>query len=70
MKKYTCIQVGHHKDIGPTIRDAQAKGWRLHTYQAAQSAQHSINHYLLFESIHDTQPNTAWSHDSYGQSEV
>ena len=58
MKKYVCVQVAHHANISGVINQYQTRGWRLHTYQAAQSSEHRINHYLLFESImDDTAPN-------------
>ena len=53
MKQYECVQVGHHKDIGPTIDEYQKIGWHLHTYQAAVANESLItpivHHYLLFE---------------------
>jgi hypothetical protein len=48
LKEYTCVQVGHHKNIGKTIEEWQRNGWRLHTYQA-QGTPTLVNHYLLFE---------------------
>ena len=53
MKKYVCVQVDHHANISDVINRYQIQGWRLHTYQAAHSTNHNINHYLLFESIRD-----------------
>ena len=51
LKEYTCVQVGHHKDIGKTIEEWQKKGWRLHTYTCSGQylAGGPVNHYLLFE---------------------
>lgn len=34
MKEYECVQLNHHKDVGPTIMNYQKNGWQLHTYQA------------------------------------
>jgi len=53
MKKYECVQVNHHKDIGATIDQYQQEGWHLHTYQATVSNASLlapvVYHYLLFE---------------------
>ena len=70
MKKFVCVQVGHHKMIAEVIDSHQAHGWRLHTYQAAQRNPHAINHYLLFESVEDVRPENAWSQDIFRRSEV
>ena len=48
MKEWICVQVGHHKDVGDTIRRFQESGWTLHTYQVA-GRDVWISHYLLFE---------------------
>ena len=48
MKEFECVQVNHHREIGKTIADWQAKGWRLHSYQVAGSPT-AVSHYLLFE---------------------
>jgi len=48
LKEYECVQVNHHKDIGPTIEDWLKRGWRLHSYQAVGTPT-MVNHYLLFE---------------------
>ena len=47
MKEWTCVQVGHHKNIGEVIEDYQRQGWGLHTYSAAGTAG-EVKHYLLF----------------------
>jgi hypothetical protein len=51
MSKYECVQVNHHKEVGPIIEKYQKNGWQLHTYQAtgADSMSSRVNHYLLFE---------------------
>ncbi len=48
LKEYTCIQVGHHKNVGRIIEEWQKKGWRLSKYQAVGTPT-IVNHYLLFE---------------------
>ena len=48
MKEFGCVHVNHHRKIGKTIADWQAKGWWLHSYQAAGSPT-AVSHYLLFE---------------------
>jgi len=53
MKEYECVQLNHHKDVGPTIMNYQKNGWQLHTYQATgihwNMGANGVNHYLLFE---------------------
>jgi hypothetical protein len=52
VKQYECVQVGHHKDLGPVTDEYQKDGWHLHTYQATMAASIAtpvVNHYLLFE---------------------
>ena len=44
-----CVLVGHHNNVGRTIEEFESKGWKLHTYSAAQLRGSEINHYLLFE---------------------
>ncbi len=46
-RRWECVKVGHHKDIGRTIGEWEKNGWRLHTYQA-QGSPTMVNHYLLF----------------------
>jgi hypothetical protein len=52
MTKWICIQVEHHKDVGPKIEEAESNGWKLDTYQATSTPGNglkaNINHYLLF----------------------
>ena len=48
MKRYECIQLNHHKDIGKTIEDWEAKGWSFRDYEAVGTST-MVNHYLLFE---------------------
>jgi len=48
LKEWTCIQVGHHKQIGEVIEKYQKEGWSLHTYEA-EGTPTLCNHYLLFE---------------------
>lgn len=53
MKKYKCIEVKHHNDIGKAIEEQQSDGWWLHSYQVAGMGAgpmaYNVNHYLLFE---------------------
>ena len=49
MKKWECAQVNHHSNIGRKIEEFESKGWKLHTYSAANLRGSEINHYLLFE---------------------
>jgi hypothetical protein len=48
LKEWTCVQVGHHKNIAEVIEEYQRNGWSLHTYQATGQAT-LVSHYLLFE---------------------
>jgi hypothetical protein len=48
LKEWTCVQVGHHKDIARAIAELQKEGWQLFAYEAA-GAPTAVNHYLLFE---------------------
>ena len=53
LKKWECVQVKSHKDVGETIEKWQKNGWRLHAYQTAGMGagpmSYTVNHYLLFE---------------------
>lgn len=53
MKKYECVEVKHHKDVGKKIEEYESNGWHLHTYQTAGMGtgplSYIVNHYLLFE---------------------
>jgi hypothetical protein len=49
LKRWECVQVNHHNNVGKTIEEFESRGWRLHTYSAAQFRGSEINHYLLFE---------------------
>ena len=48
LTEYMCVQVKHHRDVGPKIEEFERNGWRLHTYQVT-GRDIWINHYLLFE---------------------
>ena len=48
MKEWSCVQVGHHKDIGKTIQTWEKNGWSLRSYEAVGTPT-MANHYLLFE---------------------
>jgi hypothetical protein len=47
LKKWECVQVGHHKDVGKTIEEWEKNGWSLHYYQVT-GRDVWVNHYLLF----------------------
>ena len=53
MKRWECVQVDHHKNIGATIERYQNDDWHLHTYQACGTDLffNSVKHYLLFEKF-------------------
>jgi hypothetical protein len=48
LKKYECVQIDHHKNVGKTIEQLESIGWRLHSYQVT-GRDVWVNHYLLFE---------------------
>jgi hypothetical protein len=31
MTEYECVRLGNYKEVGPTIKEYQDKGWQLHT---------------------------------------
>ena len=47
-RRWECVQLGHHKEIGRTIEEWESNGWDLFTYTCAQFQNTAINHYLLF----------------------
>ncbi len=51
MKKWKCVLIGNHKNVGKAIEEYENVGWRLHTYACAGNAALALgtNHYLLFE---------------------
>jgi len=51
LKKWKCVLVGNHKNVGNTIEEYENAGWHLHTYACAGNAALALgtNHYLLFE---------------------
>jgi hypothetical protein len=52
MKKWKCVLVTHHNNVGKVIEEWEQSGWHLHTYQAAGDvgmASAFVNHYLLFK---------------------
>jgi hypothetical protein len=53
LKKFVCVEVKHHKNVGKTIEEYHLKGWSLHSYEAAGMGagpmSYTVNHYLLFE---------------------
>ena len=50
LKKWQCVLVEHHNDVGRVIEGWEKKGWRLHTYASAGNSTIALgtNHYLLF----------------------
>jgi hypothetical protein len=67
MKKWECIQVGHHNDIGDTIEEYEKKGWNLHAYEAAgvEGMSGSVKHYLLFQKDVLAAPPTEYRVGNY-----
>ena len=53
LKQWECVLVGHHSNVGRPIEEFESKGWKLHTYSAAQLRGSEINHYLLFEKANN-----------------
>ena len=51
MKKWKCVLVGNHKNVGKVIEEWENIGWHLNTYTCAGNATITLgtNHYLLFE---------------------
>jgi hypothetical protein len=53
MKKWECVQIDHHKNVGPTIEEYEQNGWTFNTYQVSSTPgsgfKSNINHYVLFE---------------------
>lgn len=59
LKRWECIQVKHHLNVGRTTEEFESKGWTLHTYSAAHLRGLEINHYLLFERNELTTASTS-----------
>jgi len=51
LKKWKCVLIANHKNVGKAIEEYENVGWRLHTYACAGNAALALgtNHYLLFE---------------------
>ena len=47
-RRWECVQVGHHNEIGRKIEEWESNGWVLFTYTCSQFQNIAINHYLLF----------------------
>jgi hypothetical protein len=47
-RRWECVQLNHHKEIGRTIEEWESNGWDLFSYTCAQLQNTAINHYLLF----------------------
>ena len=58
LKKWECVQVGHHKDVGKTIEEWEKNGWSLHYYQVT-GRDVWVNHYLLFSRENNKKPLSA-----------
>ena len=48
VRKWECLQLAHHKDIGRKIEEWESNGWVLYAYTAASFQSTVVNHYLLF----------------------
>jgi len=51
LKKWKCVLVGNHKNVGKVIEEWEKAGWSLNAYACAGNASLTLgtNHYLLFE---------------------
>jgi hypothetical protein len=47
-RRWECIQLTHHNDVGRKIEEWESNGWVLYTYTAASFQSTVVNHYLLF----------------------
>ena len=48
VRRWECVQLTHHNDIGRKIEEWESNGWMLHTYTSASFQSTVVNHYLLF----------------------
>jgi hypothetical protein len=48
MRRWECVQLGHHNDVGRRIEEWESNGWMLYGYTAASFQSTVVNHYLLF----------------------
>jgi hypothetical protein len=48
VRRWECVQLGHHNDVGRKIEEWENNGCVLHTYTAASFQSTVVNHYLLF----------------------
>ena len=48
IRRWECVQLAHHNEIGRKIEEWESNGWTLYTYTAASFQSTAINHYLLF----------------------
>jgi tRNA(Leu) C34 or U34 (ribose-2'-O)-methylase TrmL len=48
VRRWECVQLTHHNDIGRKIEEWESNGWMLYAYTTAQFQNTAVNHYLLF----------------------
>jgi len=48
IRRWECVQVSHHNEIGRKIEEWESNGWILYSYSAASFQSTAIKHYLLF----------------------
>jgi hypothetical protein len=48
VRRWECVQLGHHNDVGRKIEEWENNGWVLYTYTTASFQSTVVNHYLLF----------------------
>jgi hypothetical protein len=48
MRRWECVQLGHHNDVGRKIEEWESNGWVLYSYATASFQSTVVNHYLLF----------------------
>jgi hypothetical protein len=48
MRRWECVQLGHHNDVGRKIEEWESNGWVLYSYETASFQSTVVNHYLLF----------------------
>lgn len=48
IRRWECVQITHHNDVGRKIEEWESNGWMLYSYSTAQFQNTVVNHYLLF----------------------
>jgi hypothetical protein len=48
IRRWECVQVTHHNEVGRKIEEWESNGWILYNYSAASFQSTVVNHYLLF----------------------